>query len=158
MTPGKLFLQFLTIWNVFLVIAHRWTHPYIDLLLTSTVILFASTYLLYVSPGYFRLVVDWGSAAEGSTAAKPRVIASTSLLLHVLFHLVPFLFILFRYGSYYAKRPPGAHTLVALSLFSAYMTCFKFEEVYDVGAQEMLAVGGSVAGGYVLITSALALM
>lgn len=142
---------YFTVWNVALIVGCAVSakiHQSIDLLLTSTVILLISTYLLYVRPGYFRMVVSWGE--DDGQESYIIVSGRMGLLLHVVFHVVPFFLVALVYGRYYMRKGVGTHTLAAVLLFLFYVKLVRFEEVYAIEYEHMAIVGISSTVGYLL--------
>lgn len=86
--------KFFTAWTVILVLFHHYTHAHFHLLAITFVVAVVGTYLTHVNPKYFVMHID-----DSKIVMTPPL----SYYLNVLFHVVPFLFILFKYGPYYYK-------------------------------------------------------
>lgn len=128
---------FVTNWTLVLILAHRWTHAHVDLLLLSWVVLAASTFLIFVRPGYFQLPVAWSSTG-GVCKLETGAVA---LLIHAAIHVLPFAFVAGRYGEYYLARGFGAPQILAAFLIVLYVHSVRFEEVYDLPYETAGLVG-----------------
>lgn len=150
--------MYMTIWNVLLLSLGRWTHPHIDLVLTSALVMTMASFLVYVLPGYTRWADFAGNPEKTGKHVTMTVTPQPALdiALHVALHVVPLIIALYVYGSYYMRRALGAHTLVAVLALSLYACIIpRFEEVYDIPAQYLLMVGSAAACAYVLMHAVL---
>jgi hypothetical protein len=136
---------FFTVFNIFLVLISPLVYEYVDVLLTSAIVLVISTYLLYVDPGYFRVRVQKHESNEYVYVDSTR-----ANVLHVVFHVLPFLYTV-TYFPYYAKTGVSTGTLISLLLFTAYATYGQLEEVYDVPAGRIAAIGTGTLVLYILL-------
>jgi hypothetical protein len=152
--------NYMTLWAIVLVLAHRVSHRVVDLLLLTWIVAWVSTYLIFVRPGYFQLVLAWSR-----NPAKERDIIYTddgsiiAMVAHVALHVLPLLFVAHVYGRFYVvSHPLGAPSLIAAVLFLVYARAVKFEEVYDVDFSTIALVGSAAGLCYaVLVGSAAAL-
>ena len=143
--------EYFTNWTNLMVICAQYTHDHIDLLMTSTLVLALSTFLLYIRPGYFRKVISWSPSQEG----REDVILYAyrwggGFLIHVVWHVIPFVFIAWKYGSYYMHRPIGTHTLFAVLVIMVYMRSTEYEEVYDLDKEQMAMILGTCLSIYLI--------
>ena len=143
--------NYFTLWNVILIAASKYTHTYVDLMLTSTVVLVVSTYLLFVSPGHFRILKSdlrmSGSEEVDENREKDVLYAEgyLGLSIHVVLHVLPFAYVLLVYAPFYlAHGPWTSRMVVSLLLLLGYMTAIRFEEVYD-STMEPVAILSVVA-------------
>ena len=135
-----LMLRYFTIWTLLCVILAPYIYQEIDLLLLTSTVLMVSTYLLYINPGHFRLVLNWDTDHMIYTSD----VSWAGNIIHVVFHVLPWLYILFKYADYYLSRKPSSHTFFAIMLMFMYMYAVKLEEVYDVRLQDMSIINISV--------------
>jgi hypothetical protein len=121
-------LTFLTTWNLLAVLFSAYLHPYVDLLLSSTVVLFVSTYFMFVRPGYFALPLHSG----GEIVVDPRDPSTlvVCVTIHFLIHFAPWAYVLYAYGEYYRSRGMGWHTLVTVSVMMFYAIVVDVERKY----------------------------
>lgn len=134
---------FLTTWNIVMVALHTWTHRYVDILLTSTIVLAVSTYLLFVSPGYFRFPLG----GDDTMLTKSREA-------HVAVHVLPFLFVVWWHGRHYllasATTAAARRTLVSATLVVlAYVHFAQVEQTYDVEFEPVAMVAVAAVLVYV---------
>lgn len=87
--------QYLTFWMVIIVFFHKLFFKYINLLFFTLFVLISSTYIYFFetpqNPIMFKIF------------GYPIKIMDlkTKIIIHLLFHILPFLFILFNYHDYY---------------------------------------------------------
>ena len=144
--------SYFTVWNLVIVACNFVTFKYIDILLTCTIILAVSTYMLYVRPGYFRMILKW--ASSGGEKEEFYIVSGLfANILHILLHVVPLVYVALKYGAYYRRRPLGSHTILALLLFFLYLKMVKMEEVYDVEFEHLSIVALAATAGYVVCKS-----
>jgi hypothetical protein len=158
-------LSFFTTWNIILVIFHKFTHQWIDLMLSSLIVLFVSTYICYIDPGYLQIVTKFKNeqsqlveVPNDADTDTTRIDSTMSVVfgkatvcalhvLHLTFHVLPVFLIAYLYGTYYIRRGIGLHTLATLLIFFIYASLIKVYGVYMCSLPELVILG---------ITSALA--
>lgn len=110
--------EYFTVWNVLLVIFHKYTHRYVDLLFTTTIV----------------LVVGWGSIhlntryvyKEQQLVAKDVGI----IVLDMLMHVIPFIFVCVYYRKFYASQIIPACTAIVILL--VYVVWADVERLYSL--------------------------
>lgn len=124
----------MTFWMVILTLISPLVYKYIDLVFLSMLCLITATFIGYVYPGRFSYI-DNGTRKYIQDYKKHIV--------HILFHVLPFLFILWKYYNTYnvkhakhakhAKHTNGEVPLViAVSILILYISLMKPNEVYEL--------------------------
>jgi hypothetical protein len=127
------FLVFFTTWNVLLVIFHRYTRNYVDLLYQSFVVMFVGTYFLLVNPG--EVMYRVGNKAYHLTGLSPL-----NLLSH-LSHVGALAYILYlTYGTREMPKARIPQTLTSVMLLLAYGLLVDIRYVYGVSISEAFLV------------------
>ena len=126
------FLVFFTFWNALLVIFHRHTHRYVDLLYLSFVVMFMGSYFSFVRPG--GVVYRFGGEAYFLRGLGVG---------DVVGHYVVFAYVL--YLTFGPARLPiadalGAQQVLSALLLVAYGLLIDVKYVYGVGLAEVFAV------------------
>jgi len=116
--------QHLTAWSFALILLHKWTYRYINLLFLSGTVLVLALYISYIKPGYIKYHDLQGSY---------KITGHVKVTIDLLFHCLPFVFVWFKYGKYY-----GGHrvkwsiaTSNASVLLLIYLIMFNPKEIYD---------------------------
>lgn len=118
-------LQFYTTWNIILVLFHKWTHKYVDLLLSSTLV----------------MVVGWGVVHLNSTYTirdihgDALVIRKDPIImcLDILSHTLPFLFVYSMYSNYYKNSKFGVYQAIAAFMITiAYLLTHEVTRIYGL--------------------------
>lgn len=122
--------QYFTLWCLLLVCFSSHTHMYVDLLLTSSFVLLCGSYLTYVYPRRVKFMFN------GETFT---IVGWKLNLIDLLFHVLPFMYIVWRYGEYYIKSektiPPLLNSLLVALL---YVSTFDVFEVYGVRKEDVV--------------------
>ena len=129
-------LFFFTLWNLVLVVFHKYTHKYFHLLYLSYVTLMVGMYFSMVHPAqcvyYYKdkkIVIDkWFYLA----------------IIDILFHITVFLFVYFKYFKYYQSVNPDKLLLTSVLLLSFYLCIIDPTKVYGINIIEILAVISAV--------------
>jgi hypothetical protein len=123
-------LKLFTVWNLTLVLLHVYTHAYVNLLLLSAMVMVSGLYMTYVYPRAFH----FPHAETPFYVGWPDVV-----VLDIVFHLLPFLFVAWRYGRYYldgaADRDPRRAFLQignALALVLVYLAVVRVDRQYKL--------------------------
>lgn len=133
MTDVPMFLQnamrlfrLFTTWNLLLVLFHKWTFKYIDLLFTTVVTMLIGFCITHFSPGYSsEFVVDFDKHGD-----PIRIHGWHAVAIDVVFHVLPFVFVYTVYGAHYKRMANYAPTMVAVLVLGAYLLLFDIERVY----------------------------
>ena len=106
------FFVLLTFWNIVVVALHRWTHPYIDITMSTLLVLLVSMVLVYSRekpiPGLFTLVSDLPARD-----APPRT--WVDYVADVAAHWLPAIYVLL-FLSYKAEYTPLKTTLTFVGI------------------------------------------
>lgn len=121
-----------------LVIFHQYTYRYINLINLNLYIFIVSTFIFYVDPGYVATPIIM------STNLHESMIMS-SLYKHVtyfIFHVIPFIFVLYTYKEYYFTQCPFDSSYIAsLLLIFTYAFLIDVVYVYHVDRMYSLFIG-----------------
>ena len=128
-------LLFFTVWNLLLIIFHKYTHKYFHLLYLSYMTFMVGMYFSTVNPAKFvfyfkdkKIVVDkWFYL----------------LLIDILFHISVFIFVLIKYYSYYSSLGRAGNDMLLLSsvmLLVIYICLIDPSRVYGISYIEIIAV------------------
>lgn len=123
------FLYLFTFWVIVLCIFDEYTHKYVNLLYLTFITLIIGLYISYVHPRYFRYPIDDETIRfEGFTKFY---------IIDLFSHIVPFIYILFKYKSYYASTSLIDMPFTFLIL-SMYYILLNTETIYGISKQEVL--------------------
>lgn len=143
-------IQYLTIWTIVLVVFHKWTHKYINLLfLTSTVFIFAA-YISYVRPGYFKY-----NPIGDDDATVYRITGTAKIVLDIVAHVLPLLFVMWRYLPYYTQHDVvySFATSNAFLVLLIYLVAFDAREVYDAHGPSTVVLTVMCLCAYIILGS-----
>ena len=122
---------YLSIWNIFLVILHRYTHKYINLLMLSIFVTVAASIFMYIHPKYS--VVYYSDPEKNHTVSGNRL-----TVLHILTHIIPLLFITYMYGTYYTKNDNTILNLITLCMLLFYVAIFNPLKIYNMRTDHII--------------------
>lgn len=118
-------LRYLTLISMILCVAHRYTHPYVNLYYLTLVVFIIGSYLFWIQPR--TLVVPL--ADSNNLVLQGNVLKAVD----IAFHILPFLFVSTCYASYYLKKHKYDHSFVmALLLVTFYAFAFNPEKLYGL--------------------------
>lgn len=138
--------QYLTIWTIVLVVFHRWTHNCINLLFLTSVVFVFAMYISYIQPGYFK----YNPIGDGETY---KITGMAKLALDMLGHVVPLLFVVWRYWHYYNQRGM-AYSMVTSNAFLIvliYLMAFDAKYMYDADGMSVVVLTIICLSLYLLI-------
>lgn len=130
---------FFTSWLFLLVVFHRYTHMYIDLLYLSFVVLCVGLYISYVHPRFYRFVLF---------DKEYKLTGVDKFMIDLFFHLGIFWFV---YLNYSGSTRIDYKFLVAVFLLCLYSIMIKVSSVYCVKLYELFSVIIIASIMYVLI-------
>lgn len=140
-------LRFLTTWCLLLIISHRYLYKYIDILLVSTVVFVAGSYVSYVNPKKFTLKY------EKDTVIVEGLFKNLTV---DMIHIFVFSWSLIWYGKYYLQNPNKLQTTIgAIALLTAYYFVFNPSKVYEITEKEVAILISTTVGCYLLVISSL---
>jgi len=124
------FYLYYSFWSLALVLLHKYTYKYFNLLLSCLIVVVVFSVCAYIYPKYIKI---------NYTKGPPTIIDNTYLKFFMDFtaHWLPFLFIAYKYGRYYLKTPYSASTGLTILIIAIYMTMAKPNEVYDMNTYHM---------------------
>lgn len=116
--------RYMTTWSFVLVLLHKWTFMYVNLLLLSGCVLVFAMYISYIQPGYIKY----------SDGKEYKITGKAKYAMDVMFHVSPFVFILYKYGRYYTNKAVAwsLPTSNAFLIILLYMIMFDPTQTYDV--------------------------
>jgi hypothetical protein len=122
-------ISFFTTWSVCLVIFHRYTYKYINLVLITMFAFFGGFYLSFVYPKAYYLY-------DGEKEYKIQ--GWTRFIIDILFHVIPYMFILSRYVHYYKLF--DNQTISAFALIMIYVILIPSNYVYKISSMEIFKI------------------
>ena len=138
----SLFLYF-TNWVLVFTIFHKISVKYVNLLFLSTVVLIGGTYIFYVNPCSLPYIRD------------NEVVAFQGIqkhIIHFIFHVIPFVFILYRYGKYFSlDYPSDSRFIVSFLLIAIYLFLVNFINLYFLHTSDMYYICVFIFFGYVFL-------
>lgn len=130
---APLFYTYFTSWSVVLVLLHRVTHRYVNLVFLTLLVSFVGALITYIRPR--RIARRFGDVEVEISGWSLR-------LTDLIFHHLPLFFILYTYA--YADRKGGRATtgalptLIALVIVAFYTRLFDVIAVYNVKTSDLL--------------------
>jgi len=138
----SLFLYF-TNWILVLTIFHKITVKYLNLLFLSTVVLIGGTYIFYVNPSSLPIIRD------------NEVVVFQGIqkhIIHFIFHVIPFVFILYKYGKYFSlDYPSDSRFIASFLLIAIYMFLVNFINLYFLYTLDLYYILLLISFGYVFL-------
>lgn len=120
--------RFLTFWMVLLVIFHKWTHKYIDLLYLSFVCFSVGSYISFVGPGVYKY-------GDVEFKGLERLIV-VDMAIHIFF----FLFVYWNYYSYYKGDGNRTFFITLLIVLSFSSFVINPETIYFTSQVKLFAI------------------
>jgi len=114
---------YFTNWVLILIILHHYTHKIFNILFLSFFVFFASTYLFYYNPACLPMSKD--NEMVGIKNHKKH-------LIHIVFHILPFLFVVYKYFKIFTQRDTIADFRLRNALFFLMFYAFliNFPDLY----------------------------
>jgi len=129
-------VRFLTTWTLVLVICHEHTHAHVHLLLLTFLVAVGGIVLTYMDPKFVRV----GDAVVTGIPLR---------IMDVALHHLPFLFVCWRYGPYYAVSGTRAQMMAVVAIIVLYLLLVDPVEMYQFSECTLrrlqLAAAGSIA-------------
>lgn len=123
---------FFTFWVAVLLLFHRHTHRYIDLLLLTFVTMFCGLYLSLISPRKYSFVLfDQTYVLSG---------IDRFFVVDIVFHIIAFVLVYSAYGRCYSPTSLDNRFMLALLMIAVYPLCVNGETVYMSSKRELCAV------------------
>lgn len=130
--------QYFTVWNLVLVICYKWTHKYVDVLLTSLVVVCMSFFFVHVHPRQMQVE---------NTNTNIVIKGWNLVLADMLFHIIPLLLVLTMW-----KPPTTAIPIAtAVCLMLAYVVANDVEKRYNMNRHTAAAAFVVALLGYAII-------
>ena len=114
-----------TTWNVILVCLHPWIHPYVNLLFSSFFVLVVGFFAVHLNHNFLKK--DLNTITEDTYLRSFLLVAAD-----VLFHVIPFIFILSKYKGYYSKKSNVYSIATSVLLIIIYMMLTDIKKVYNL--------------------------
>jgi hypothetical protein len=123
------YVQWFTLWSLTLVLLHKYLYTSVNLLFISSIVLVCGLAITYIYPRYIKVSV--GDQTETIEGTELKII-------DFLFHWLPFLFILWTYGDYYANYTNIKNsTIVVLLIVLVYLLFNNLETRYFMTLKEI---------------------
>lgn len=123
------FLYLFTFWVIILCIFDEYTHKYVNLLYLTFVTLVIGMYISYVHPRYFHYPIDNDVIKfEGFTKFY---------IIDLFSHIIPFIYIVYKYKSYYSSISLADMPFTFLILIMYYIL-LNTETIYGINKQELV--------------------
>lgn len=127
------FMMFFTFWNILLVIFHKYTSQYVDLLYLSFIVLVVGLYLSFINPAKFML--RFGEKKVYFTGLEKFVFCD------LLSHSLVFVYVLYlTYGTKKLLRAGDVQLFVSIMIIVAYIILVNVKYVYGISLLEILVV------------------
>lgn len=138
-------LRFFTTWLLILVMFHKYTYPYVNLLLLAFVTSVIGLYFSFINPR--RFVFHMQDERYEYTGLQKFIIVD------MFFHILVLWLVWSMYGKYYASNDVWMqqHTWVALALFALYATITDIKRIYGTSFAETFAIFIIALIGFTLI-------
>ena len=135
---------FFTIWNIILILFHKYTHRYVELLYLSYMTFMVGMYFSTVNPRQY--IIYYGKNNK-------LVISKWYYLLVVdlFFHFAMFLFVYFKYYKFYKSADTNMMLFGSILVLIIYICLINSEKVYGISFMEILTVITIVTLLYFLI-------
>lgn len=130
--------KYFTAWVFVLVVFHKWTFRFFNLMFLSLSVLVVSMYISYVDPKYFKYILIRNKVSTEGNGTVTNVVyhikGNTKIILDVIYHILPFIFVVWKYGLYYMKYDVAYSLSMsnAVLLIMIYIVLFNVEQVYDL--------------------------
>lgn len=117
---------FFTTWNILLVVFHKYTSEYIDLLYLSFITMFIGLYLSLVNPRKFVFRYD----------DKKYVFMGFQkfLMIDIVFHIFIFLYVFFYIHESFSEKK----LLGSILILAVYIICINIKKVYGISIIEFI--------------------
>lgn len=144
---------YFTNWMFLLVILHRYIYTHINLINLTLFVLVMSSYIFYVDPGVFATPIQDSKDRTHEVIIVPNMHLH---ILHVLFHVTPFVLMLHLYGDYYLGQN-GANTfniayLSSLLLIFIYTFLVDFTRMYHVHPDTSFTISALAFLAYITLS------
>lgn len=120
-------LNFLTIWVFILILFHKYINKYISLSFLSFIVMFMGLYFSYINPKKFVLY-HYNRKVEISNFYIKL------FLIDIPLHILPFLFILYKYGL---DNINDNKILMALILIFFYYSIYDISYIYKIRLRDI---------------------
>lgn len=120
--------NYLTTWSVLFVVAHKYVHSVVDLQLLSLIVMFGGFLVCYSGEHGSRHI------QVGGIHIPPWLM----IIGDMAFHVLPFLFVQYRYSDYYRNVPfcrAVAQIGVVLGIVAVYMAFVDPTEQYSISRE-----------------------
>lgn len=119
----------------------------------SAIIAIGSLYVSYISPRPYYIVYNKNGDAIENTAPWTYVIDA-------IFHMTPFIFVVFNYSAYYLEITESSHhireTVAVILLLAIYLVSFDIKAMYhltDIDVQRLVGIGAIIIVAVIGATS-----
>jgi hypothetical protein len=117
------YIQYFTFINIVFILGHKYIHKYINILYTSLLVSVFGFMFFNICPGRFSLRIFDRTVTLSGTPL---------MLIDILIHHLPTLFVLYWYLQYYTKHPFDLSFYVAIMIIIIYFISLR--EPFDIYA------------------------
>lgn len=128
--PIPAFYIYFSIWNLLLVLFHKYTYKYYNLLLACIVIVITMIICVYMHPKYLK--INYINNPPRKFENKLIIV-----LIDFLVHWIPLIFVAVKYGKYYMTNPYTVATGVTVFVLAFYGVAMNAANVYDMDPNHM---------------------
>lgn len=112
--------MYFTFWNFVFVCLHKWTHRHIDLLFTSMFVMIG---------GFFAVHLNHMLEQNNSDTYFYSFLL---VLIDILFHTIPFVFIFIKYHSHYKKLNSSYPVMISVLIVLVYILQVNIQQTYYI--------------------------
>jgi hypothetical protein len=123
---------FFTTWYILLVIFHKTTIKYINLLYLSFVVLIGGLYISYIHPRQYKLIM-FNDEYKLEDSRK-------FILVDMFFHIMAFIFVYSKYKSYYTPIKIDMQLMASIGLICLYSLIINVKDVYSIRLFELMTI------------------
>lgn len=123
---------YLTTWAFLLFLLHSIIHPYVDLLFLSTTVFIVGTFIFFINPGICKVNLYKEKGKEREYQPSKQLASGWVLLVHTMFHVLPFILIVLMYRKYYRTRKFSSCTVVSICIILLYLSLVNINNIYDI--------------------------
>ena len=138
----RLIMGWFTVWSLVLIVLGKYTHRWVNLLLCSSIVFTTGLFITYVYPRKAWARVEIREEKKQEYDGWLIEISGWPLsVVDVLFHGLPFAYVVWAYGRYYATHDSFWGTLAVMTLLVLFSLMYKTKRQYGLD-QRMLFCSG----------------
>lgn len=126
------FALFFTTWNVILVILHKYTSAWFDLMYLSFITLAIGSYLSFINPR--RFVFRFGDKKYTFKGLEKF------LTVDMIFHIGVFCYVYYLYNTHYIIKSNDVQLFASVMLIAIYIAIVDIKRVYGINFIEIFTI------------------